>query len=440
MEELERCLASLDGSPSAEVLARARSAAETIKQELEMHKEAAATRQKTGQDWQTIASERETETVRLRAEINRMRQAIASSTQAHGSQAEEIASLQAQLQEALAINKAQQRQAVVTTSAVDGPNAELYRLRAELEGRTGQLQQMEADLANQRAVAATRLNEMQDTFSNKITEMRRMHQQQLEQAVAAARAAAASEAQGRTGPRAGAAALEQQNAQRLQRAEADVASLRQQLEAAQAASTELQGKLKQAQSDAESSRSQLTSAQFGEKALKARVKELEGQLAKTQQQVKEQQKNESQPPPPPPPPPPAKEAPAVDLSMLNMMEGQLGRLSEIIRSREGELAQMRAALQAGLDERKELLQQIEMLQTALLQAQQQLQLQQQQQQHYGSAPGSSNGSINGGGGGGSVSGLSSPKSSSGAVPRGLPLVGQHKPNRTGLQSKPRFFK
>ncbi|GIL44585.1 hypothetical protein Vafri_2112 [Volvox africanus] len=207
MEELERCLASLDGSPSAEVLARARSAAETIKQELEMHKQAAATRQKTGQDWQTIASERETEAIRLRAEINRMRQAIASSTQAHGSQAEEIASLQAQLQEALAINKAQQRQAVVTTSAVDGPNAELHRLRAELEGRTAQLQQMEAELANQTAVAATRLNEMQDTFSNKITEMRRMHQQQLEQAVAAARAAAASEAQGRTGPRAGAAAV-----------------------------------------------------------------------------------------------------------------------------------------------------------------------------------------------------------------------------------------
>ncbi|GIL75910.1 hypothetical protein Vretimale_5597 [Volvox reticuliferus] len=231
--------------------------------------------------------------------------------------------------------------------------------------------------------------------------------------------------------------LEQQNAQRLQRAEADVASLRQQLEAAQAASTELQGKLKQAQSDAESSRSQLTSTQFGEKALKARVKELEGQLAKAQQQVKEQQ-NESQPPPPPPP---AKEAPAVDMSMLNMMEGQLGRLSEIIRSREGELAQMRTALQAGLDERRELLRQIESLQTALLQAQQQLQLQlQQQQQQYGSAPGSSNGSINGGGGGGSVSGMSSPKSSSGGVPRGLPHVGQHKLNRTGLQSKPRFFK
>lgn len=50
----------------------------------------------------------------------------------------------------------------------------------------------------------------QDSFIAKITEVRRTHQQQLEQAVAAARAAAASEATAtaaKTGPRAGAAAV-----------------------------------------------------------------------------------------------------------------------------------------------------------------------------------------------------------------------------------------
>ncbi|GLC32951.1 hypothetical protein PLESTM_000007300 [Pleodorina starrii] len=444
MDVLERCLASLDGVASAEMLTQVRAAAEAVKQELEIHKQAATVRQKTGQDWQTLAGERETEAVRLRAEINRLRQAFSSSTQTHESQAEEIAALQAQLQEALAINKAQQRQAVVTTSAVEGPNAELHRLRAELEGRSEQLRRAEADLATQTAAAATRLHEVQETFSSKIAEIRRNHQLQLEQAVAAARATAAAEAQAqaqtRTGPRAGAAALEQQTAQRLQRAEAEAASLRQQMEAATATTGELRGKLEQAQSDLESCRAQLSSAQFGEKALKARIRDLEGQLAKAQQQQQQlQQQKQKEPPPAPAPQQPA-QSPAVDMGMLNMMEGQLGRLSEIIRSREAELAQLRAALQAGLDERRELLRQVEALQTALLQAQQQLQLQFQQQQQYGSAPGSSNGSVSGGGGGGG-SGLGSPKSGSGAVRAGgLPQVVPNRPYRTGLQSKPRFFK
>ncbi|PNH00162.1 Ribosomal RNA-processing protein 8, partial [Tetrabaena socialis] len=45
-----------------------------------------------------------------------------------------------------------------------------------------------------------------DSFVSKIADLRRTHQQQLEQAVAAARASGASDAAGRTGPRAGAAA------------------------------------------------------------------------------------------------------------------------------------------------------------------------------------------------------------------------------------------
>lgn len=44
MEELERCLATLDGTAPSEVLARAKSAASTLKQELEMLKQAAAAR------------------------------------------------------------------------------------------------------------------------------------------------------------------------------------------------------------------------------------------------------------------------------------------------------------------------------------------------------------------------------------------------------------
>ncbi|KXZ56296.1 hypothetical protein GPECTOR_1g260 [Gonium pectorale] len=316
-----------------------------------MHKEAASVRQKTGQEWQTIAGDKEAEVVRLRAEIGRLRQALSSTTQAHSTQADDVASLQAQLQEALALNKAQQRQAVVTTSAADGPSAELHRLRSELDARTAALERAEADLSAQAASASARMAELQDSFHAKIAEMRRTQQQQLEQAVAAARAAAASDAAAaaaaRTGPRAGAAALEQQNAQRLQRAESDAIALRKQLDAAQATVIELQGKLDQVRSEADSSRSQLTSTQFSEKALKARVKELEGQVAKLQQQ----RQREPMPPasaPAPLPAPPAPAAPAVDMSMLAMMEGQLGRLSEIIRARESEVTQMRAALQVRL--------------------------------------------------------------------------------------------
>ncbi len=73
--------------------------------------------------------------------------------------------------------------------------------------------------------------------------------------------------------------------------------------------------------------------------------------------------------------------------------------------------------QAGLEERRELVQQIEALQGALQQAQ---------------------------AGGGSSSGLGSPKSSNSVagvpVPggRGLPHVSPNRPYRTGLTSKPKF--
>ncbi|KAG2440958.1 hypothetical protein HXX76_003811 [Chlamydomonas incerta] len=432
MEELERCLAALEGSAGADVLARARGALASARQELELHRESAASRAKTGQDWQALAADKETEVVRLRAEIGRMRQALSSTNTAHSSQAEEVMALQAQLDQALALNKAQQRQAVTAAgSAADGPSAELHRLRAELDAATGQLQRAESDLAAQQSAAAARLGEMQDSFIAKIAEIRRTHQQQLEQAMAAARAAAASEANAaaaKTGPRAGAAAMEQQAAQRLQRAEADAIAARQQLEAAQATAAELQAKLSKAQADAEASRSALSSSQFGEKALKARVKDLEAKLAKAQQQPQEPAAaagSGAGPPAPPPAPPPvaptpaapaAPAAPAMDMSMLTMMEGQLGRLSEIIRNREAELGQMRAALQAGLEERRELVQQIEALQGALQQAQ----------------------------AGGGSSGLGSPKSSNSVagvpVPggRGLPHVSPNRPYRTGLTSKPKF--
>ncbi|PNH09072.1 hypothetical protein TSOC_004324 [Tetrabaena socialis] len=298
MEELERCLALL---APGDAQARARAALSTVRQELDMHKDAAASRQKTGQEWQTIAGNKEMEVVRLRAEVNRMRQAMSSNTQ-----------------------------------------------------------------------------------------------------------------------------LEQQNAQRLQRAEADAIAVRQQLEAAMATITELQGKLGQARSEADTARSQLSGTQFSEKALKARIKELEGQASRAQrEQQQQQQKQQAQPATapaaaaaaPPPPPPPQPPAPGVDMEMLAMMEGQLARLSDIIRTREAELGQMRSALQAGLEERRELLQQIEDLGTALQMAQQQ-----------------------GGGGGGEGSGLGSPKSSVGAPARGLPHVSPGRPYRTGLQSKPRHFK
>lgn len=44
-----------------------------------------------------------------------------------------------------------------------------------------------------------------------------------------------------------------------------------------------------------------------------------------------------------------------------MMEGQLARLSDIIRAREAEVAQLRLTVQAGCDERRELVAQIDQL-------------------------------------------------------------------------------
>ncbi len=125
-----------------------------------------------------------------------------------------------------------------------------------------------------------------------------------------------------------------------------------------------QAKLAKATSDAESARQQLSSTAFSEKALKARVKELEGQLARADQQLKQQRAAPPAAPPAAAPaaaqpaagPPAGQPAaagsaeaaqPAVDLGMLSLMEGQLGRLSELIRTRDAEVAQMRAALQVG---------------------------------------------------------------------------------------------
>lgn len=61
---------------------------------------AVGSRERSGQDWQALLAARESEVVRLRAEVGRMRQALASSSEAHkhgGGQAGEVAALQAQL-------------------------------------------------------------------------------------------------------------------------------------------------------------------------------------------------------------------------------------------------------------------------------------------------------------------------------------------------------
>lgn len=44
MEELERCLEALEGAAGADVLARARGALASARQELELHRESAASR------------------------------------------------------------------------------------------------------------------------------------------------------------------------------------------------------------------------------------------------------------------------------------------------------------------------------------------------------------------------------------------------------------
>ena len=110
--------------------------------------------------------------------------------------------------------------------------------------------------------------------------------------------------------------------------------------------------------------------------------------------------------------------------MLAMMEGQLGRLSVIIRTREAEVTQLRQAVQDGCAERKELLMLLE-------------QAQQGAQQGGGGGPGTPTSSPGQGqrgewGEAGSTGGgPTSPNSLRGAG-------GIHKPYRTGLPSKPKF--
>lgn len=59
------------------------------------------------------------------------------------------------------VGRAQQRQAVVTSSAAEGAGGELIRLRAELEARGSALERAEVELAAQQGAAAARLAEMQ---------------------------------------------------------------------------------------------------------------------------------------------------------------------------------------------------------------------------------------------------------------------------------------
>ncbi len=134
--------------------------------------------------------------------------------------------------------------------------------------------------------------------------------------------------------------------------QAEVDSLKQQLSAKAEEAAQIQQQM-------ESQQQQASSRLLQEQQL---VKQLEAKLAASKQQHGASSPAPSSPAPAPIPEP----APVPDMSpMLEMMEAQLGRLSEIIRVREAEVTQLRMAVTAGCDERRGLQQQLAQAQEQL---------------------------------------------------------------------------
>uniref|UniRef100_A0A7S3R455 Uncharacterized protein n=1 Tax=Dunaliella tertiolecta TaxID=3047 RepID=A0A7S3R455_DUNTE len=311
-------------------------------------------RERTESDLRGILANKDAEAARLRAEVNRLRQAFSKADGLHEAHASEMQDLQAQLHQAQQASKASERQALLTSSAPAASTAqgEVHRLRAQLDASTAENARLEAELGKQGASAAARLTELQDSYTAKIADMRRVHREQLSVLEESARQQQQEQ--------------QQQGAEgaQLRALQAEVAALKQQAVAHKSEMAALEGRLATEQQavvrltrqleDARSSAAgvQQQHAQEVEVLRTARA-DAEAHAAEAQRQL--QAKGQG--------------SPAADdgmAAMLSMMEGQLARLVDTIRAkdaevgaRDAELAALRHAVTSGCEERRELAMQLE---------------------------------------------------------------------------------
>ena len=242
----------------------------------------------------------------------------------------EIRDLRQQLLEAQALNSAFERQAIIssTHASIDTPLAETIRLQSSLEGQSLIVQSLEAELASNATVSAQRLTALQDSFAAKVQGMRASHQEQVE-------------------------AVKKEAREKEAVLEARIRELTKREEELRAQLSELSKREKERELikgstlEEPSATSAALLEEWKERAVaaSARVEVLEIELERTRER-------EKQPAEAPPAPQPSA-APSIDHeALMAMMEAQLGRLSEIIRQRDGEVASLRQAVTLGLEERR----------------------------------------------------------------------------------------
>ncbi|KAL6765082.1 hypothetical protein V8C86DRAFT_2461006 [Haematococcus lacustris] len=375
---------------------------------------------------------KDAEAARLRAEINRLRQAHSASDKLSALHAADSESLQSQVRQLESASKAAERAAILSAAipAAASPSAQLHRLQAEVDAQAQLVARLQAELGAQLASSTARAAELQDSFAAKVADMRRAHAERvaaLEQQLAAAVASKAAE-QGDSALRQTSktqsaellrlqadAAAQHEAADELR---AELARLHHQLDASRRENATLSAKV--AAQEAELSRltKAVTAAEAQAAEHAARAQELNTQLMKRSSHEGKGGGSMGGGGGAPGPP----NGCLTDMSnMVAMMEGQLARLSDLIRTKDREVADLRGALTAGCEERRDLMQQLQAAE------------QQQQQQQGGSAAAAGPRSP------GSV-GMGAPHS-----PTGVRQAGSHggaagigKPYRTGLRSKPLF--
>lgn len=229
---------------------------------------------------------------------------------------------------------------------------------------------------------ALRISEIQDTFVNKIQELRRLHQEQLAENEAAAALTAKAqqeelanlrakllqvEAQAEAHAAAKAGAASQQSGG--QAVERQLKELQNKVSSAEAAreqalkdASALKQQNAQLQQQVDAAKGQEQKVQKEQQELQAQPNQLktadgdnQQQISSLRQQVAAASSSSSAQPPPPPTPP------SMDTGMLQMMEMQLGRLSEMVRAKDAEIEQLATAVQLGIDERHQMMAELQVL-------------------------------------------------------------------------------
>ncbi|GAX83037.1 hypothetical protein CEUSTIGMA_g10463.t1 [Chlamydomonas eustigma] len=305
------------------------------------------------QDFKVLLQDKDSENVRLRAEINRLRQALNLSQTAQTAHDKELQSLQQQLQAVNTLNKAHERQSVLSAAnaATGSPRAETVRLQAELEGQMALVSRLEAELSSHQSSAAARISELQESFTVKIQGMRQSHQEQL---AARERDASSREASFQEKISTLTLQLGGKMAQ-IAHLEDEIAELRRSSTSAEAALSKERQRVSQLETDIKVLGQRLTeqskvSSEVAERlAEKVAVPALGTGRTSTGGPERSTGGNRES-------------GGGIDQSglkdMLTMMEGQLGRLSEMIRHKDTEIAALRKTVQSGCDERRELQQQL----------------------------------------------------------------------------------